>query len=106
MLALAVLLLVVLWVALRGLRTNVDWNPRWPFLVASTISGGAILVLIAAMVISLTVGRQTWNDWVSGSGTAESATLWLVVVVGPLLLATCIGLLVIGVVLRKRQKPR
>jgi hypothetical protein len=89
----------------HGLRTA-GGGPRWPFLVASTLSGGAILALVIATVIAMTAGRDTWNSWVSGSQFSEAVTLWLVLIAGPVLLATCCALLLIGAVLRSRQQRR
>jgi hypothetical protein len=59
-----------------------------------------------AIVVALTAGRDTWNKWVSGSPTSETVTLWLVLIAGPVLLATCCALLLIGAVLRTRQWRR
>lgn len=103
MLVIAVLLLVVLGASVGGLRTA-RGGPRWPFLVAAILSGGAILSLVMATMIALTAGRDTWNSWVSGSRFSESVTLWLVLVAGPVLLATCGSLVIIGAVLRTRQR--
>jgi hypothetical protein len=105
MLVIAALLLVVLGASVHGLRTA-GGGPRWPFVVASTLSGGAILALVMATVIALTAGRVTWNSWVSGSEFSETVTLWLVLIVGPVLLVTCYALLLVGAVLRIRQRRR
>ena len=96
---------MVLWASVHGLRTAGE-GPRWPFLVASTLSGGAILALVMATVIALTAGRDTWNSWVSGSPSSEKVTLWLVLIAGPVLLATCCALLLTGAILRTRQRRR
>jgi len=101
MLVIAALFLVVLGASVLGLRTA-GGGPRWPFLVASTLSGGALLALVLATVISMTAGRDTWNRWVSGSQSSETVTLWVVLIVGPVLLATCLALLIVGAVLRTR----
>ena len=101
MLVIAVLLLVMLGVSVLGLRAA-GGGPRWPFLVASTLSGGALLALVMATVIALTAGRDTWNSWVSGSQSSETVTLWVLLIVGPVLLATCLALLIAGAVLRTR----
>jgi|SRR6266496_1209968 len=101
MLVIAALFLVVLGASVLGLRTA-GGGPRWPFLVASTLSGGALLALVMATVIALTAGRDTWNSWVSGSQSSETVTLWVVLIVGPVLLATCLALLIVGAVLRTR----
>jgi hypothetical protein len=100
----AALLLVVLAVSRLGLRT-VGEGSRWPFLAASTLSGCALLALVVATATALTAGRDTWNHWVSGSAFSESVTLWLLVIVGPVLLATCLALLIVGAILRSRH-PR
>ncbi len=105
MLVIAAVLLVVLGASVHGLRTA-GGGPRWPFLLASTLSGGAILALVMASVVALAAGRDTWNNWVSGSHSSESVTLWLVLIVGPVLLATCCALLLVGAVLRTRQRRR
>jgi hypothetical protein len=89
MLVIAALFLVVLGASVYGLRTA-GGGSRWPFLVASTLSGGAILALVIATVIALTAGRDTWNSWVNGSQLSETATLWVVLIVGPVLLATAV----------------
>src|SRR5215208_5308527 len=103
MVFIAVFLLAVLGASVLGLRTA-DGAPRWPFLVASAVSGGAILALVMATLIALTAGRDMWNDWVSGSQLSETVTLWLLLVAGPVLLATCLALLIIGAVLRQRRR--
>jgi RsiW-degrading membrane proteinase PrsW (M82 family) len=100
MLVIAALFLVVLGASVFGLRAA--GGPRWPFLVASTISGGSLLALVVAMVIALTVGRSTWNSWVSGTQLSETLTLWVVLIVGPILLGTSCALLIVGSVLRTR----
>ena len=100
MLVIAALFLVLLGASVLGLRTADEG--RWPFLVASTLSGGALLALVMATVIALTAGRDTWNSWVSGSPSSETVTLWVVLIVGPVLLATCLALLIVGAVLRTR----
>ncbi len=100
MLVIAALFLVLLGASVLGLRTA-DGG-RWPFLVASTLSGGALLALVMATVIALTAGRDTWNSWVSGSPSSETVTLSVVLIVGPVLLATCLALLIVGAVLRTR----
>jgi heme/copper-type cytochrome/quinol oxidase subunit 2 len=105
MIVIAALLLVVLGASVLGLRTT-GGGPRWPFLAASTLSGGILLALVMATVIALTAGRDTWNDWVSGSQFSETVTLWLLLIVGPALLATCLALLIVGAVLRTRQPRR
>lgn len=105
MLVIAAFLLVVLAASVHGLRTT-GGGPRWPFLVASTLSGGALLALVMATVIALAAGRDTWNRWVSGSQLSETVTLWLVLIVGPVLLATCCALLIVGAFLRTRQRRR
>ena len=102
MLVIAALFLVILGASVLGLRTA-GGGPRWPFLVASTLSGGALLALVMATVIALTAGRDTWNSWVSGSQSSETVTLWVVLIVGPVLLATCLALLIVGAVLRTRR---
>jgi RsiW-degrading membrane proteinase PrsW (M82 family) len=101
MLIIAALFLGVFGASLFGLRTA-GGGPRWPFLVASTISGGGLLALVTAMVIASTVGRSTWNSWVSGTQQSETVTLWVVLIVGPILLATSCALLIVGSVLRTR----
>ncbi len=101
MLVIAALFLVILGASVLGLRTA-GGGPRWPFLVASTLSGGALLALVMATVIALTAGRDTWNSWVSGSQSSETVTLWVVLIVGPVLLATCLALLIAGAALRTR----
>ena len=101
MLVVAALFLVVLGASVFGLRTA-GGGPRWPFLFASTLSGGALLVLVMARVIAVTAGRDTWNSWVSGSQSSETVTLWVLLIVGPVLLATCLALLIVGAVLRTR----
>ena len=101
MLVIAALFLVILGASVLGLRTA-GGGPRWPFLVASTLSGGALLALVMATVIALTAGRDTWNSWVSGSQSSETVTLWVVLIMGPVLLATCLALLIVGAVLRTR----
>lgn len=103
MLVIAALLLVVFGASMRGLRTA-GGGPRWPFLGAAILSGGAILSLVMATVIALAAGRDTWNSWVSGSRSSETVTLWLVLVAGPVLLATCGSLIIIGAVLRTRHR--
>jgi hypothetical protein len=105
MIVIAAFLLVVLGASVLGLRTA-GGGPRWPFLVAFTLSGGAILALVMSTVIALTAGRDTWNGWVSGSQFSETVTLWLLLVAGPVLLAACCALLLIGAVLRTRQRRR
>ena len=105
MLVIAVVMLVVLAASVHGLRTA-GAGPRWPFLVASTLSGGAVLALVLARAVALVVGRDTWNNWVSGTPTSETVTLWLVLIAGPVLLATCCALLIIGAVVRTRQRRR
>ena len=105
MLVIAAFLLVILSASVHGLRTAAA-APRWPFLVASMLSAGAVLALVMATVIALTAGRDTWNDWVNGSQFSETASLWLVLIAGPVLLATCCALLIIGAVLRTRQRRR
>lgn len=105
MLVIAALFLVVLGASVLGLRTS-GGGPRWPFVVASMISGAAVLALVTATVIAVTAGRDTWNNWVSGSQFSETVTLWVVLVVGPALLATCCALLVVGAVLRTREQRR
>lgn len=102
MLVIAALFLVVLGASVLGLRTA-GGGPRWPLLVASMLSGGALLVLVMATVIALTAGRDTWNSWVSGSLSSETVTLWVVLIVGPVLLATCLALLIVGAVLRSND---
>ena len=99
MLVIAALFLVVLGASVLGLRTA-GGGPRWPLLVASMLSGGA---LVMATVIALTAGRDTWNSWVSGSLSSETVTLWVVLIVGPVLLATCLALLIVGAVLRSND---
>ena len=101
MLLIAAILLVVLAVSVQGLRTS-GRGARWPFLIASVLSGGAVLAVLIAMGVALIAGRDTWNSWVSGSRSSETVTLWLLLVVGPTLLATCCALLIIGAVLRAR----
>lgn len=101
MLVIAALFLVILGASVLGLRTA-GGGPRWPFLVASTLSGGALLALVMATVIALTAGRDTWSSWVSGSQPSETVTLWVVLIVGPVLLATCLALVIAGAVLRTR----
>ena len=105
MLVIAALFLVVLGASVLGLRTA-GGGPRWPFLVASTLSGGALLAVVMAAVIALTAGRDTWNNWVSGSQSSETVTLWVLLIVGPVLLATCLALLIVGAVLRTRSRHR
>jgi RsiW-degrading membrane proteinase PrsW (M82 family) len=101
MLVIAALFLVVLGASAFGLRTA-GGGTRWPFLVASTISGGGLLALVMAMVVASTVRRNTWNNWVSGTQLSETVTLWVVLIVGPILLATSCALLIVGSVLRTR----
>lgn len=105
MLVIAAFLLIVLGSAMHGLRT-VGGGPRWPFLAASTLSGSVLLALVTATVIALTAGRDTWNSWVSGSQLSEEVTLWLVLIAVPVLLVTCLGLLILGAVLRTRERRR
>jgi len=102
MLVIAVVFLVLLGASVRGLRTDAG-EPRWPFRVASMISGGAILAIVLAAVTAVTAGRDTWNSWVSGSQFSEAVTLWVLLIVVPVLLATCLALLIIGFVLRARH---
>jgi hypothetical protein len=105
MLVIAALFLVILGASLLALRTA-GGGPRWPLLVASMLSGAALLALVTATVIALTAGRDTWNSWVSGTQLSETVTLWLVLIVGPALLATSCALLIIGLVLRTRKRRR
>ena len=105
MIVIAAFLLLVLGASVHGLRTA-GGGPRWPFLVAAALSGGAILALAMATVVALIAGRDTWNSWVSGSHFSETVTLWLVLIAGPVLLATCCALLLVGAVLRTRQRRR
>jgi RsiW-degrading membrane proteinase PrsW (M82 family) len=105
MLVIAVAFLVVVVSSVRGLRAAAG-GARWPFLVGASVSGAALLALAAAAVIASTAGRETWNSWVSGTQSSEAVTLWVVLIAGPVLLATCAGLLVLGAVLRSRQRRR
>jgi hypothetical protein len=105
MLFINVLLLIVWGASVLGLRTA-GGGPRWPFLVASTISGAALLALVTAKVIAMAAGRDSWNSLVSGTQQSETVTLWLVLIVGPFLLATSCALLITGAVLRTRQRHR
>jgi hypothetical protein len=99
----ALLFLVVFAASVYGLRTA-GGEPRWPFAGASMLSGGAILVAVLATVISSISGRDTWNNWVSGSPSSETVTLWMVFIVAPLVLAASLALLVIGTVVRIRSR--
>src|SRR3954470_22295613 len=103
MLVIAALLLVVLAASVHGLRTA-GAGPRWPYVVATTISGGAAASIAIATVVALLAGRDTWNGWVSGSRSSQTTTLWLGLVVGAGLLATCCALLILGAVLRARAR--
>src|SRR5690242_9716396 len=105
MLVVAAVLLVVFAASVRWLRAAGD-APRWPFLLASVISGGAFLVLVVAVVVALITGRDTWNGWVSGSESSETVTLWLLLIVGPVLIATCVVLLTAGAILGARHRRR
>jgi hypothetical protein len=105
MLVVVVLFLLVLGASVLGLRTA-GVGPRWPFLIAFTISGAALLALVTATGIALAAGRDTWNSWVSGTQLSEAVTLWVLLIVGPLLLATCVALLIAGAVLRIRERRR
>ena len=102
MLVITALFLVMLGASVLGLQTA-GGGPRWPFLVATTLSGGALIALVMAAVIALTAGRDTRNSWVSGSQSSETVTLWAVLIVGPGLLAICLALLIVGAVLRTRS---
>jgi hypothetical protein len=95
MLVILGLFLVVLGASAYGLRAGGE-GPRWPFLVAFVLSGGVILVGLTAAAIAWIGGRGTWNSWASGSQSSETLTLWVVLIVGPVLLATCCGLLIFG----------
>lgn len=103
MLVVTALLLVVLGVSVHGLRTS-GGAPRWPFRLAGVIAGGALSCLVLATVVALGAGRDTWNGWVSGSRSSETATLWVVLVAGPAVLVACSALVAVGVVLRARQR--
>ena len=85
MLIVAALLLLALGASAHGVRTAGP-GARWPFWLAA--------------------GRDTWSSWVSGSPSSEGLTLWVVLVVGPLLLLTCGALLALGTLLRRRQRSR
>ena len=102
MLVIAALFLVVLGASVFGLRAA-GGGPRWPYLVASTISGGVLLALTLARVIAFTVGRDTWNSWVSGSQLSETVTLWVMLIIGPVLLLASFALLIVGSVQRTRH---
>ncbi|WP_151082209.1 hypothetical protein [Nocardioides cynanchi] len=102
MIVIAALLLVVLGASAFGLGAA-GGGPRWPLLVASTISGGALLALAMASAIASTVGRDAWNSWVSGTQLSETVTLWVVLIVGPILLVISGAFLIIGSVLRTRH---
>jgi len=99
----AALLLIVLAVSVHGLRTR-GAAPRWPFLLATVASGGALACLVLATVVALAAGRDTWNAWVSGSGSSESVTLEVVLVCGPLVLLGSGSLVVLGLLLRSRRR--
>jgi hypothetical protein len=101
MLVVAALFLVVLGASVLGLRTA-GAGPRWPLLLAATLSGGALLLWVTARVIAMTAGRDTWNSWVSGSQSSETVTLWVMLIAGPVLLVTCVALLIVEAVLRTR----
>jgi hypothetical protein len=103
MLIVVVVLLVFLAASAYGLRAA-EGGARWPFLVVSVLTGGALVVLVMATLIVLTTGRDTWNGWVSGSQQSETVTLWVLLVALPLLLVTCCALLVTGTILRSRQR--
>jgi len=98
-------LLLLFAAALHYLR-DTDARPRWPFLVAAALCLGTVLVTLVMAVLALIAGRDVWNTMVSGSRSSQTVTLWLVLVVGPALLATCGGLLVTGGILRIRQRRR
>ncbi len=95
----AAFLLVILGASVRGLR-SAGGEPRWPFLVSTALSGTAVVALTVAAVTVVTAGRDTWNGWVGGSESSETATLVMVLVVGPILLVICLALLALGTVLR------
>ncbi len=57
------------------------------------------LVVLGASVLGL---RTAGGGPVSGSQSSETVTLWVVLIVGPVLLATCLALLIVGAVLRTR----
>jgi hypothetical protein len=99
MLVLSGLFLVMLGASVLGLRGAGD-GPRWPFRVAATLSGGGLLALAMVVVIASTAGGDTWNSWVSGSQSSEAVTLWVVLIVGPLLVVASLALLIVGTVLR------
>lgn len=60
MLVVAALFLGMFGAAALGLQ-RADGGPRWPFLVASILSGGALIALVMATVIALAAGRDSWN---------------------------------------------
>ena len=68
--------------------------------------GAATLLVVMTALITLTVGRSTWNSWVSGSQSSETITSWLMVLVGPVLVATCCVPFVVSAVLRTRHRRR
>ena len=103
MLVIAAVLLVVLGFAVHGVRTS-GGAPRWPFLLAALIAGGALSGLVLATVIALGAGRDAWNGWVSGSRSSETVTLWVVLVAGPVILVGCGALVATGLVLRTRHR--
>jgi hypothetical protein len=97
------LLLIVLAASVHGLRTR-GAGPRWPFLLATVVSGGALACLVLATAVALVAGRDTWNAWVSGSAASESVTLRVLLVGGPVVLLSSGALVVVGLLLRSRHR--
>lgn len=104
MFGITVLLLVVQGVSVYGLHRG-GRVPRWPFWCRPCFGAATLLVVMTAL-ITLTVGRSTWNSWVSGSQSSETITSWLMVLVGPVLVATCCVPFVVSAVLRTRHRRR
>jgi hypothetical protein len=102
---LIVFVLVVL--ALFGMsvrRLRMSREDRWPFVTSATLTAFLYLLPTGGVLVALTVGRATWNDWTAGTPHQESVTLGLLLVGFPLMLALALVFFLVGTLRRRRHR--
>ena len=98
----ALVVLALFGMSVRGLRRNREgW---WPFATSATLTAFLFLLGAGGVLVALTVGRPTWNDWTAGTPHRESVTVGLLLVGFPLILALALIFFLVGSLRQRRHR--
>ncbi len=98
----ALVVLALFGMSVRRLRRSRE--SEWLFATSATLTAFLFLLGAGGVLVALTVGRATWNEWTAGTPHRESVTLGLLLAGFPLTLTLAVVFVLVGSLRQRRHR--